>query len=184
MGLNLHAVSAFEVSPSGHTASPSPGDFLLCHRRGIVSAIIRWGERLRFRSGSRWSHAVFVETSTTIIEALARGVVRTPLESYHNTEYVLVRTGLSIDDAAQAVAFARSCLGDAYGWATIIGDALRFLTPGRGIWFGAGVTRICSGLVANTQVRGWMIYDEEPSSMSPAELAEAHDVPDKPGDLP
>lgn len=162
--------AARELVPAGDDATdPRPGDFILCHRRGFVSWCIRKGTR------GPVSHAAFVETPGLLIEALSHGVKRTPLAAYRNVEYWIVRSDLTGDDQAQAVAFARSCLGEGYGWATIFGLALgiawRYLTPGRGLpaLVGPG-TRVCSGLVAQSQVRGWTVYPFEPSACSPTDL--------------
>lgn len=160
--------------------APRPGDFLLVHRPGIVSGLIRWGERLRLRSGARWSHAAFVEDTDTVIEALTRGVVRTPISTYADVPHVLVFARLAPVDAEQAVRFAQSCVGREYGWLTVLSIALRFLTPGRGLWFGTSGTSICSGLVAEALCRGWAIFDVEPCAMTPADLADAYGVADRP----
>jgi hypothetical protein len=165
---------AVELVPMGRdAANVSPGDFLLCHRRGFVSACIRAGERIKTGKGSVVSHAAFIETAgddPTLIEALTKGVCRTPLSAYRHVEYWIVRTKLTGDDQLQAVAFAQSCVGDKYGFATDLGIAIRFLTPGKGLWFGAGGTQICSGLVAQTQVRGWVNYPFEPAPCAPSDL--------------
>lgn len=168
----------FERVPVGKDATnPLPGDFILCHRRGIASALIRWGERIRFRSGARWSHAALIESPEVIIEALSRGVVRTKLSHYHDIEYILVHTQLSDQDTAQALAFAQACLGQRYGFITDFAIGLRFLTPGHGLWFGTDGTQICSGLVAQALTRGWAVFSQNPASLSPAELAEDYGVP-------
>lgn len=171
-------VASYQVVPIGQDAQDAlPGDFILCHRRGPASAFIRWGERIRFRSGARWSHAAYIETPDTIIEALGRGVVRNPLHVYRDIEYVLVHTYLSPEDLAQATAFVHTCLGQHYGFMIDAGIGLRFLMPGRGLWFGMNGTEICSGLVAQAQTRGWANFPRNPASISPAELAEAYGVP-------
>jgi hypothetical protein len=157
-----------ELVPPGQDASdPRPGDFLLCHRKGLVSALIRLGERIRPGGDPRWSHAALIETPTTIIEALTRGTVRSPLSEYRQTEYAIVRTGLAGDDAAQAVAFARSCIGRRYGWLTIAAIVIRTLIPGRVL----DGTEICSGEVAQALCRGWANFDQNPASMTPSVLA-------------
>ena len=168
------------ISAGQDAQNVRPGDFILCHRRGFASWVIRVGTR------SRWSHAAFVGDYTPdgkiLIEALTRGVVRTPLSAYRGIEYAIVRTGLQGDDQAQAVAFAQSCVNDGYGWGTDIiipaGIVMRYLTPGRGLWFGMDGTEICSGLVAQTQVRGWANYKYNPASMSPEDLWQAYPHPD------
>lgn len=153
------------------------GDFLLCHRKGFMSALIRAGERIRFRSGARWSHAAFVEDGRSVIEALARGVVRTPLSVYTDVDVVLVRTCMNNVDRMQATRFVQSCLGQRYGFPTYLGLVLRFLTPGRGLYFGLDGTEICSGLVAQAMVRGWANFRVNPAQVTPAELAEYYQAP-------
>jgi hypothetical protein len=168
---------SYEICPPGVDATnPQPGDFILCHRAGFASSVIRLGERIKFRPGANWSHAAFVETPDTVIEALTKGVVRTPLAAYRDIEYVLVRTGLVGDDRQQAVAFAQSCVGQKYGWVTDLGITLRFLTPGRGLWFGMDGTELCSGLVAQALCRGWKIFAVNPAAISPAELGVEYGV--------
>src|ERR1035437_1153273 len=132
---------AKELVPIGTTATdPRPGDFILCHRKGLASKLIRAGEYVHERQGAVVSHAAFIETPTTLIEALTRGVVRTPLEDYRDIEYWIVRTGLPPLDQHQAVAFAQSCVGQKYGFVVIFGVALRYLTWGEGLWFGMNGT--------------------------------------------
>ena len=168
---------SYEICPPGVEATnPQPGDFILCHRKGFASSVIRWGERIKFRGGDEWSHAAFIETPTTVIEALTKGVSRNPLVGYKDTLYVLVRTELHGDDRQQAVAFAQSCVGQEYGFLVDLGIAIRFLTPGRGLWFGMDGTEICSGLVAQALCRGWKIFKDNPAAISPAELSEEYEV--------
>lgn len=165
-----------EIVPAGQDATdPQPGDLIFCHRPGIVSALIRAGQRLR-PGDSRWSHVAVVEGpvgdgTVGLIEALTRCVTRSPLSEYRHIEYAICRTRLHGDDQRQAIAFAISCLGQRYGWGVILGIALRYLTPGRGLWFGSNGTEICSGLAAQMLVRGWANFPVNPASMTPAELA-------------
>jgi hypothetical protein len=159
-----------EDPPSGMC----PGDFILCHRKGFASALIRAGERLRDPANAcRWSHAAMVVSEDgRLVEALTRGVSATEVGSYRGTEYDYVRTSMATPDCVQAQRFANSCVGERYGWPTILGIALRFLTPGRGLWFGMNGTEICSGLVAQGLCRGDAIFPYNPASMTPSELAE------------
>ena len=167
---------SYEICPPGVTGQAKPGDFLLCHRRGFASWAIRTGERIRYGKGANWSHAAFCETSDTIIEALTGGVARNSLDVYHDVEYALVHADLHGDDQQQAINFCRSMVGAKYGFLADFGIALRFLTPGRGLWFGMNGSEICSGLVAQAMTRGWMIFADNPASLSPAELAMAYGV--------
>lgn len=174
-------MAKYAIVPPGRGPSetPYPGDFILCHRKGFAAACIRGGERLRAKSGRRWSHAALCDGQGYVIEALTHGVKRTSLDAYRDIEYVHVSgDGLEAADRRQAVHYATHLLGERYGWLEILGIALRFLTPGRwGLYFGSSRTTICSGLVANAQTRGWKIYPVEPSTITPAELAEFHNVP-------
>lgn len=157
-----------------------PGDFVLVERRGLVSAVIRLGQRLRKaqRPWARFSHAAMIVSERgDLVEALTRGVVRSRIEDYAAIPHTLVAAGLDEHDQAQAVAFAESCVGQSYGWLVILGIALRFLTPGRGLWFGEDGTSICSGLVAQALCRGWANFPANPASMSPAELGAFYRVP-------
>ncbi len=164
-----------EQVPIGQTAqNVKPGDFILCHRKGFASAAIRLGERIRFKRGLV-SHAAFCEDSTTLIEALTHAVVRTPLTAYDHIEYWIVRMHLHPVDQDQIVTFAMSCVGQHYGFLTDLGIALRFLTPGSGLWFGMNGTEICSGLVAQAMVRGWDNFPVNPAAMSPQELYDYYD---------
>jgi cell wall-associated NlpC family hydrolase len=149
-----------------------PGDIIFCHRKGIVPWIIRTGQKLRNPKGSYWSHVAIVAREDYVIEALTRGVKRTHISEYSGIEFSVKKTSLQGMDTIQALNFAGQCVGQKYGWFTILGIALRFLTPGRGLWFGMNGSEICSGLVAQALVRGWYIFDYEPASMTPAELWE------------
>jgi hypothetical protein len=174
--------TTMELVPIGTDAqNVRAGDLILCHRKGFASWCIRTGEWIKYRKGAVVSHAAFVETSSMptygnvappmLIEALTRGVVRTPLSDYRHIEYWIVRTHLQADDQLQAVRFAQSCIGQKYGFSTDVGLAVRFLTPGDGS-FGllSDGTKICSGFCAQTQVRGWTIYPFEPSDCAPTQL--------------
>lgn len=165
--------------PPGHSLVDQkvrPGDFVLCHRRGFISRIIRWGERLRSRNYF-WSHAAIVENENYLIEALIRGVKRTPLAEYDNIYCCLVHVDMDRIDRRQAVRFAQNCVGQQYGFLTDLGILLRFLTPGHGLWFGMNGTEICSGLVAQALCRGWDIFPVDPAAISPAELAAYYQIP-------
>jgi hypothetical protein len=166
------------------------GDVILCHRKGFASRVIRIGEAFRYGAGSYWSHMAFVDVmerplmhvpkrTATVIEALTGGIRRTPLEDYRPIEFVLVRTSLfmSEEDRQQASAFAQTCIDEPYDWLDDVGIALRFLTPGSGLWFGMNGTEMCSGLCLQALCRSWFNFRKNPASMSPAEAAIELGVP-------
>ncbi len=121
-----------------------------------------------------------------MIEALSRGVVRTPLSHYTPTEYFLVQ--LHAEDAddrdrAQAAAYAEYCLGEGYGWLTICNIALALLT-GCKFTFGIDGEVICSGLVARCLERTSIIFPAATSNISPADLAKQFGVTPPPQSTP
>jgi hypothetical protein len=167
--------SSVRMVPKGSIVGAKPGDFMLTRRKGLVHTLIGLGERIRFRN-AHWTHAALFVSPTVVVEALSHGVQYTNIACYENVEYLIVKPNLDPLDVAQACAFARSCVGEHYGFATILGIALRFLTPGRGLWFGLNGTEICSGLVAQALCRGWANFRMDPATITPAELGEFYGV--------
>lgn len=150
------------------------GDFILCHRKGFVSACIRIGQRLRYRGAKRkytfWSHAALVVSPHgDIIEALTKGVKRNHISEYANIEYTLVRVHASHEDQNQVITYANHVLGEEYGWLTILAAGLSML-PGWAITFGVKAHVICSGLVATALERVGYFF-EDPANVMPADLA-------------
>lgn len=165
-----------EIVPPGVTTSNArEGDLIFCHRKGFVSFLIRLGESLR--GEHRWSHVAYVREQYGIIEALTHGVTKSDLNKYKDIEYVLVHTGLDEVDKVQASAFVESCLGQKYGFLVILGIILRYLTPGKGLWFGMNGTEICSGLCAQAMCRGWANFPKDnPASITPSRVAKYYGV--------
>lgn len=158
-----------EIIPPGEDAHGlRAGDVIFCHRKGLVSWMIRTGESIR---GSHdWSHVAVVEQPTVLIEALTHGVSQSPLSKYRHIRYGVVRIPYTGEDRFQALCFAQSCIGQRYGMSVIMGIALRYLTPGQGLWFGMNGTEICSGLAGQMLVRGWYNFKVNPASITPTEL--------------
>ena len=72
---------------------------------------------------------------------------------------------------SNASMFARTCVGEKYGWATIAAIAVKTLTKGR-IDFGIQGTSICSGLAARSLERlGYNFNPWDPAELTPAYLA-------------
>lgn len=162
-----------------------PGDFLLVQTHHFVSRLIRLGQRGYGREFARWNHVALYVGDGKIVEALTSGVVLSPLSKYPSSDVLAVEvkpldagtvTTASALSAAgvmrsNAVAFARSCVGEHYGWATIAAIAVKVLTRGR-LDFGVQGTSICSGLVARSLERlgyDWNPWD--PAELTPAYLA-------------
>jgi len=169
--MSVELIAAGQDTPALQT-----GDILLVHRHTAIGRAIYVRQRLYYpRRYARWEHVACVRDSHTLVEALTRGVVKTPIEKYRNVEYLAVRTGMTGYDQRQAAAFLDACVGQQYGWWTDL--ALAVPTPPTEAF---GVvhygTSICSGLAAQMLVRGWEIFFQDPAVMVPAALAEHYDV--------
>lgn len=159
-----------------------PGDFIVTHGDALVSKLIRFGQRLRIHGDDvrfTWANhaALVVSPDGDLIEALGRGVTRSPASKYWPRELHLIRTGASEADRDEAVAFAEWCLANRqrYGWATIASIAVTLLVGGK-LTFAVDGTEICSGLVARAQERTGVVFSRDPSHIMPAELAKYYGV--------
>jgi hypothetical protein len=176
---------AVTLYPEGFEAAKLQGGYVvLTHGTHLMSRLIRVGQGLRFRGDrrryARWNHAALVlDADGNLGEALSLGVVRTNISKYKGTDYYLVEADCSSEDRAQVLAFANAVL-DApertrYGWWTIASLAVSQLTGSRFV-FGRIGTAICSGFVAEAQVRTGAIFPRPPAYMTPADLAAHYGV--------
>lgn len=182
--------------PAGQSAPTwTPGDFLLTAdqakwytRNGFVGGMIRYGERkvLRRRKDltkqqrAEWSsrnHAVGVSADADgtphLVEALGRGVVRSPTDKYTPVEYVYVHTDLTPEERVDAVIYLEGMVGTKYGFLTDVSIGIAMET-GLRIHFSADNRVICSGLVA--AMLGIYKWRSDPSHVLPSDLAEYHAV--------
>lgn len=158
----------------------SPGDFLLVQTHHFASRLIRFGQRRYGREFARWNHVALYVGNGELVEALTSGICLSPVHKYPASDVQLVEVAASptgggaateIDMRLNAVAFARSCVGESYGWTTILCIALKALTRGR-LQFGVQGTSICSGLVARSLERlGYVWTPWDPAELTPAYLA-------------
>jgi uncharacterized protein YycO len=177
-----------ERCPEGEAAVAfEAGDFILTHGDAWTSRLIRFGQGLRIHGDDRkythWNHAaIIVSGSGDLIEALGRGVSRTHLDTYRDSEYHLVRITASAEDREQAVAFAEWAAGSPegdgrqrYGYLTIVSIAYTLATGGM-FTFGIDGQAICSGLVARAMERVGAIFNRSPTHIMPADLAKYYQV--------
>jgi uncharacterized protein YycO len=168
-------------APGERTAAIAPGDFILVHGLSFTPKAIRLGQRMRFRGARRefafWNHAALYVGNGNLIEAKGHCRVRhIPLAQYDVRHYAVVRTGC--EDMAMrqnAVKFARRQVGSGYGYLTILTLIAWSFTGGK-LTIGLSGTNICSGLVARATERLGEIYDRDPETVMPADLAEAYGV--------
>jgi hypothetical protein len=167
-----------------------PGDFILTHGDGVLSHLIRFGQRIRFRGDDRryayWNHAaLIVSTDGAIIEALAGGVTRRHLDVYTPREYHVVQIEADPLDRRETVAFAEWAATNRsrYGYATFVSIAICLLTGARLTFFVDG-EYICSGLVARALERTEALFGLDPVHVTPADLARYYQVLAPPAILP
>jgi uncharacterized protein YycO len=161
--------------PGESVTSFQPGDFILTHRQHTVSRLIRVAQKIRGRERryAYWSHAaLIIDADANLIEAESKGVVISPLSKYEQVEYHVVHLGDSADDRdrQQTVAFAKSLVGQPFGFLDLFSVGLSLLT---GAKFNVSYRShlMCSALVARSLERTWAIFDDEPAHMLPADLA-------------
>ena len=177
------AMSHFRVErygPGEAATDFKPGDFILTHRRHLISRMIRLAQKIRGRDRkySYWSHsAVIVDADGSLVEAESKGVIRSPLGKYSPEEYHLVRLGGSADDRdrKQVAAFAESLVGQPFGFLDMFSVGLSLFT-GAKVNISYESHLMCSALVARALERTSAIFDDEPAHMLPADLARYYGV--------
>lgn len=151
-----------------------PGDFILTHRRSLITSLISFGQSLRNEwTLAGYTHAALVLSEDgDLAEALDKGVVEGHIRNYDREHYRLFRVRASSHDQVQILNFADSVL-DArweYSYLTIASIILQLAT-GSTLTFSRAGTAICSGFVAEALVRAGFVFDKPPHVMMPADLA-------------
>jgi hypothetical protein len=162
-------------------SAPKPGTIIFCHGTDLIGRVIRFGEWLRWRPGSRFNHVAIVDRveedgTVYVIQAEARGVtaLRKIDEIAPGGSYELVKLPRGVK-AASVLEFARAQVGSKYGFGTIAAIVIDILTPG---WFPSlrpankkSNSWICSAVAAEAlRFGGW--YHEWPDIylVTPAQL--------------
>lgn len=171
---------AITKCPVGISIDPiliMPGDFILTTKDGFYHRLIQFGQSLRFTPElARFTHcALVINKQGDLIEADSPVIKITNLSDYQQKDYSYVHIKASPEDRAEEIAFAKSCLGEAYGWVTILSVGLSMLT-GLRFSFGFDPQAICSGLVARSLERTSAIFSKDPSHISPADLASFYGI--------
>ncbi len=166
-------------TPGARAPSARAGDFILLEDDSWVSRGIRLAQGLRFRGpDSRYTwpnHTGVLVSPDALVEAVSRGVRRSPLSIYDSRDYVLVRVEASDEDREQMARFALSCIGYPYGIVTSISFALTLFVALEAS-LTVDHTYICSQLVAQALERAGYVLPRSPERMSPADLAKMFDV--------
>ena len=153
-------------------ASALPGDVVLAHTRGLFGRLIRFGTR------SAWSHAAIIEMvgatpeRTWVIQAEAKGVTRATLDQVAPGGYYAIVAAPNGLDRQRCLEWARSRVGEEYGFLTILSIALTLLSPRfLRVDFRRQGTLICSALVAlSLHAGGWLARVGDFYQVSPGSL--------------
>lgn len=163
------------------TLAPEAGDIVLCHSKGIIAKAIRFAEKhAGGRRNAKWNHVAVlnyqVGTEWFIIQAEAKGVTdgRTLYSVAPGGEYEIIGLPEEVD-REKFLDFARSQVGDSYGFLTILSCALDMYLPAA-ICLRKSKTWICSGLVAGALwFAGFKPAQKWPDlyTVTPSEIAQA-----------
>lgn len=171
--------------PGSEATDMRQGDIILTHANGLIHALIRFGQGLRFRGERRrfayWNHAAICVLDKPgyerIAEALGHGVEETFLDKYRDTEYVHIRLDSGRLDQEQIQYFVKDVLAKKtrYGYTEMVSLFFSLLIP-LPIQFGSPGTMICSGLCAQALTRAGVIWPVSPEYAMPADIAEYYDA--------
>jgi hypothetical protein len=165
-----------------------PGDIIMVRTNHFVSKLIRFGQRGYGKNAAQWNHVAIYIGNGEIVEALTTGITRGFASKYPSNDVRVISTiskmyggeapfhdteRLGVIDnvlRANAANFAVSCVGEKYGFLTILAIAVKTLTKGK-IDFNLQGTNICSGLAARSLERmGYNFNPYDPAELTPAYL--------------
>lgn len=182
-------VAPHAYPPGQEPAQWVPGDVILTHTpHGLFSNLIRFGERLRYRSREDAPYAWFNHVAVVIspdpetgkprlAEALTSGTKITPAGRYLPEWFAYIDVGASQADRDQVVDFTEkeATLHAEYGWLQIMSITMSLLAGGR-LTIGMDGSETCSALAARA-LRGAGYYWErggriiQETYLTPADLA-------------
>ena len=156
-----------------------PGDLVFCTSKGIIGSAIRWAQRKDIGEiYAKYNHVAILDREENgewyVIQAEAAGVTNDKkLTSVApGGKYRVVALPESVD-VDKFLEFARSQVGSAYGYTSILSCAFDLLLPDR-ICLRKTGTWICSGLAAGALMyagfkgaQGWPdLYTVTPSQIA------------------
>jgi hypothetical protein len=151
-----------------------PGDAILARTKGFYGAMIRFGQRLRWKN-TKTNHVALVVGFDAHGEPLCaqmakRGQIVRVRDIAPGGKLYLIKAPTGID-RQRAVDFGKRCEGIKYGVLTIICIAINILSPRPfRIDFREDDTLICSALVARAWEHGGWLCPTDPFQITPAEL--------------
>ena len=149
------------LPPIRSSMDPVVGDIAFARSNGIMGRMIRLGEWLRWKHGSKWNHVCFVSRIeggvAYVIQAEPKGISNDkPLSSIG--EYLL-NSLPDGTDAKKVLEFATKQVGMKYSFLSIISLIADILTPNFFPAVRRDNTWICSTLVAESLRYGGWFHD-------------------------
>lgn len=160
----------------------NPGDFFLEDGKGLVSSIIRLGEKIYQHDSFCWAtHAgLIVSSAGDTVEAEGNGVIRSSIETHIKSgmRFQVVDSGLDPRGRELAVEVAERWVGVTYGYVTILSIGIDMLSPDFFWRIRSPHSLICSELVMRALYHGGA---ESPridfGMVKPSDLARQWQVP-------
>lgn len=148
------------------TIELKPGNFILTHGDDLFDKLIQ------IFTMSEWNHTALITAADgTITELTSSGIQKNNIAKYHLQEIYIVDIAMDEKDRKQIIDFAEVMLKrhDTYGFLTIASIAFKIITKSRFIIKLDG-TLICSEFVARALSQGGIIWETDPSLITPADL--------------
>ena len=144
----------------------NPGNFIVVHGNDFFDKLIQ------IFTMSRWNHAALVTSADgSIIELSPKGIHKRNISEYPSEDVHVVAIEMSQEDKKQVTGYADFMLRKhaAYGFVTIATIVFKIITKSRLVLKLDG-TLICSEFVARALSQGGVIWDKDPSLITPADL--------------
>lgn len=143
--------------------------------------LIRLAQRCRYHGAdahyATWTHvALLLPDGASLIESAGRhGIRRNTRAAYASLTTVVGSVECAPDEAAAALTYADSCLGESYGWLSIATVGLALITAGS-LNLTNSRTMDCSEFCAHVLEHAGVILDRDPAQTCPADLAKRRGV--------
>jgi hypothetical protein len=177
--------STFVIYPKGeHCQNAEPGDIMLIRHKGVMPAIIRFGQRVYYlrkrffgnleyeNSYCFYNHSAIVVSGgkdASIVEMEARGGKESSIVDYQAESYAIIKLKAYKNQKQLSVDFANYCLNISYGFMSIFAIALNVLIGWNISLSNKGL--ICSAATSLSARCMGLIPDGPDTSVMPADLA-------------
>lgn len=134
----------------------------------------QWYNRLIcYATSGPYCHVAVALSSTLVIEATGKGIVRSMLPLSRNVTPIDLTKYTTPERIEQALAWAEMQVGKQYGWIDILGQAIKFLAPNNPLRIGEEDRWDCSDYAARYIQHAGIILPsgwDDPYSLSPCDI--------------